>query len=382
MSRSDPHVCLFTDSLEPSGVGEHVLTLAAELRGDYCFSFVCPPSPGGDPLLARAEALGLEAIPWAVNRPDLRRDFARWLRDRNVALFHGHAGIGWEGHDGVYAARDARVPVVLRTEHLPYLITDDGQRRDHWDVIEAVDCLLAVSEDARMSFREAGLPPSKLRAVRNGITLRPVREGATDVRAELGLPADAKIVLTAGRYSEQKGHCYLVEAIPAVRERLPDAHFVWVGSGPLEDDLCACIADKDLNACVHLLGKRGDVPELLAASDLFVLPSLFEGLPLIVLEAMAAGKPVVATNVCGSAETVRDRQTGRLVPPRDPDALAGAILEALTQPDLAAAWGRAGRRLFEREFTAARMARETAALYEDLLRGAAIRMTNTAVAVH
>ena len=91
-----------------------------------------------------------------------------------MAIFHGHAGIGWEGHDGVYAARDARVPVILRTEHLPYLITDDQQRRDHWDVIEAVDCLLAVSEDARLSFREAGLPPAKLRAVRNGITLRPV----------------------------------------------------------------------------------------------------------------------------------------------------------------------------------------------------------------
>ena len=372
MSRPCPHVCLFTDSLEPSGVGEQMLTLAAELRRDYCVSFVCPPSPGGDPLLARAEAMGLEAVPRAVNRPDLRRDFALWLRSRNVAVFHGHAGIGWEGHDGVYAARDARVPVNLRTEHLPYLITDDDQRRDHWDVIEAVDCLLLVSEGARLSFCAAGLPPAKLRAVRNGIAHRPPREGATDVRCELNLPSKSRIVLTAGRLSEQKGHRTLLDAIPAVRRAVPRAQFVWVGSGPLEGELRSQIARLGVGDCVHLLGKRGDVPELLAASDLFVLPSLFEGLPLIVLEAMAAGKPVVATDVCGTAETVRDRQTGRLVPARDPEALAAAISHALTHPDLAAEWGRAGRRLFEREFTAARMARETASLYEALLRDAAL----------
>ena len=113
------------------------------------------------------------------------------------------------------------------------------------------------------------------------------------------------------------------------------------------------------------------MPELLTACDLFVLPSIFEGLPLIVLEAMAAARPVVATRVCGTAETVRDGETGRLVEARNPSALADAIVEALTQPAKAAQWGRAGQSLYWSEFTAARMARQTAALYHDLLHRAA-----------
>ena len=237
-----PRVCLFTDSLEPSGVGEHMLTLAAEMQEEFCLSFVCPSSAGGDALLARAEAMGMEALPWAINRPDLRLSFARWLRDRKVSLFHGHAGISWEGHDGVYAARQAQVPVVLRTEHLPYLITDARQRQEHCELIGAVDCLLAVSEGARQSFQEAGLPPSKLRAVQNGICHRPAREGWPCVRAEIGVSCGTPLVLTVGRFSEQKGHRYLLAAIPAVRERVPDVRFIWVGCGPLGDDLRGQIA--------------------------------------------------------------------------------------------------------------------------------------------
>lgn len=369
---SPVRVCLFTDSLEPSGVGEHMLTLAGELMaggsaGRFRLSFVCPPGPGGDPFLARAGAMGVEAAGLAVNRPDLRDGFCRWLRARAVSVFHGHAGIGWEGHDGIHAARQADTPVVLRTEHLPYLLTDPWQQSEHTRIIEAVDCLLAVSHGARSTFDDAGLPAHKLRAVQNGIRLRPAPGGAPDLRRALGLAATARIVLTVGRYTDQKGHCYLADAVPAVRAAVPDAHFVWVGDGPLEDDLRGQVAALGMGGCVHFLGKRGDVSGLLADADLFVLPSLFEGLPAVILEAMAAGRPVVATAVCGSSETVRDGETGRLVPPRSPAALADAITDALAQPARAAAWGAAGRRLFERQFTAARMARETASLYEELL---------------
>lgn len=364
---SPTHVCLFTDSLEPSGVGEHMLTLAGELLGRFRLSFVCPPGPGGDPFLARAEAMGLEAAGLAVNRPDLRDGFCRWLRARGVSAFHGHAGIGWEGHDGVYAARQADTPVVLRTEHLPYLLTDPWQQSEHSRIIEAVDCLLAVSHEARSTFEDAGLPTHKLRAVQNGIHLCPVRKGVPDLRRELGLAASVKVVLTVGRYTDQKGHCYLADAVPAIRAAVPDVHFVWVGDGPLEDDLHGQVAGLGVGGCVHFLGKRSDVADLLAACDLFALPSLFEGLPAVILEAMAAGRPVVATAVCGSSETVRDGETGRLVPPRSPAALAEAITDALAQPARAAEWGAAGRRRFEQQFTAARMARETASLYEELL---------------
>lgn len=361
------HLCLFTDSLEPSGVGEHMLTLAAELAGRYRISFVCPPGAGGDPFLARAEAMGLDAIPEAVNRPERRTNFACWLREQDVAVFHGHAGIGWEGLDGVFAARQADVPVVLRTEHLPYLITDPMQRCEHGRIVNAIDGLIAVSHAAYRSFCAAGIPAEKLHAVQNGIRLRPVQEVGEDVRRTLGLPPQARLVLTIGRFTEQKGHVYLADALPALRHAVPDVHLLWVGNGPLEEDLRRQVGRLRLEDHVHFMGKRQDVPELLAQCDLFVLPSLFEGLPLILLEAMAASRPVVATRVCGSEETVVDGETGRLVPPCDPAALADAMIDALTQPERARAWGEAGRRRFERQFTAARMAEETSRLYQRLL---------------
>jgi len=344
-----------------------MLTLAAEFCGRYRLSFVCPPGRGGDPLLSRAAAMGMNVLPAAVNRPELRKNFARWLCYQGVTIFHGHAGIGWEGHDGIYAARQAEIPVVLRTEHLPYLITDPGQRRDHVDIVATVDCLIAVSHAAYQTFYEAGLPLEKLRAVQNGIRLRPVEKTRMSIRRDLELPPRSQLILTIGRYVEQKGHTYLLQSLPALREAVPDAHLLWVGSGPLEAALRQQVEELGATDRVHFLGKRSDIPELLSQADLFVLPSLFEGLPLILLEAMAAARPVVATRVVGSEEVVIEGETGRLVPARDPAALAQAMIEVLADPDRAQRWGKAGQLLFERQFTAQRMARETADIYERYL---------------
>jgi glycosyltransferase involved in cell wall biosynthesis len=131
--------------------------------------------------------------------------------------------------------------------------------------------------------------------------------------------------------------------------------------------LHAQIEQAGLKHRVHLLGVRGDVADLLAASDLFILPSLFEGLPLALLEAMGAGLPVIATHVCGSAEVVQDGLSGRLVPPRDPPALAAAILEVLDNPDLASRWGAAARARVKRDFSARAMADRVAAIYDEVL---------------
>ena len=362
------HVCLFTDSLVPSGVGQHMLTLAAELREHYRVSVVCPPSAGGLALLERAAAMGLDTRALTVRGKRRGQEaLGRWLRARQVDLFHAHAGIGWEGHAGISAARLAGVPVVVRTEHLPALI---GIRRQHLKyrrLIPAVDRFICVSDEARASFACVGVPEQKLRTVRNGISRRPAPADREGVRARLGLPSEARIVLTVGRMTEQKGYDDLLAAIPDVLARQSAAHFVWVGEGPRERRLRPLVRARGLDAHVHLVGSRPDVPELMAAADLFVLPSLLEGLLLVVLEAMAAGLPVIGTQVCGTAEAVRDGVTGRLVPVQDPEALTAALLEVLECPTLAAQWGAAGRRRVEREFSAARMARETATIYDELL---------------
>ena len=367
-----PALCLFTDSLEPSGVGEHMLALAADLQGQYRIAFVCPPSTGGDPLLARARALGLATFPLNI-KPEVKtgaapwKSFIAWLRAQRFDLLHGHAGIGWEGHGGVYAARLADVPVVVRTEHLPDLITDRWQRAAYRRLVPLVDRLICVSEAARSSFVERGVPPEKLRVVRNGIVLRPLPSDRAGTRAVLEPAPRARIVLTIGRMTEQKGHRYLLDAVPAVLARHPDVYFLWAGVGPLQSQLRAWVRTLGLEGRVWFLGRRHDVADLLAAADLFVLPSLFEGLPLVVLEAMAAGLPVVGTRVCGTAEAVHDGVTGRLVPAKDAPALATAIVEVLDDPELARRRGAAGRERVEREFSATRMARETGAIYAELL---------------
>jgi len=122
-----PKLCLYTDSLEPSGVSEHMLTLAAELSRRFCISFVCPASQSGLAFIKRAKALNLKTLELEVRGEAVNhQSLGDWLRAGGADIFHCHAGIGWEGHDGIYKARAAHVPLIVRTEHLPYLITDSG----------------------------------------------------------------------------------------------------------------------------------------------------------------------------------------------------------------------------------------------------------------
>jgi glycosyltransferase involved in cell wall biosynthesis len=398
-----PRVCLFSDSLAPSGVGRHMLTLAGELSEDFALSLVCPPSPGGQRLLDQAYAMGLDVLPLEVRgSAQAAEQLSQWLRTEDVQVFHAHAGVAWEGHDGTPAARAADVPAVVRTEHLadltsaftvgelpdlvysPYHRDDarpeigelttmvEANRAEHLRRIELVDLVICVSAGVRDSFVTSGVPVAKLRVVPNGIP--PSSAGsASRARERLGLPDSARIVLTVGRMIDVKGHHYLLSAAPMILERQPEARFVWVGQGPLQAELRERVAALGLEESVCFAGPRSDVPDLMAAADLLVLPSLVEGLPLVVLEAMAAGIPVVGTRVIGTSEAIVDGVTGRLVPPgrlagpADASELADATIQVLDNPRLAAGWGAAGRDLVQRDFTAARMAADTAKVYRELL---------------
>lgn len=359
-------LCLFTASPDPSGVGEHMLAIAAGLASDYDISFVCPLSNASQPLLAQAQAFASETFALDFdNASSAESPLVEWLRERHIDLFHCHAGIVWEGHRGIRDARSARVPVVLRTEHLPYfLLPDPRDGVSYTCLIEETDAIVCVSHAVGESFLVGGVPADKLHIIRNGITFGRPRVIPPNAHANLGVPDTARLVMTVARLTEQKGHADLLEAVPAILAREPETHFLWVGTGPLEETLRARAREMDVATHIHFLGKRRDVPDLLAAADLFVLPSRFEGLPLALLEAMAAGLPVVGTNVCGIAEVVVDRVTGRLVETEDVTGLAAAVLGVLEKPDVATRWGAAGRTRGEQEFNVARMVRETAALYE------------------
>lgn len=360
------NICLFTDSREPSGLGEHMLTLAAELLPHYRVLFVCPPTDRGQKLLARARQLGCSIM--ALNLDSETSAYAaleRRLRRLAICVFHCHAGIGWEGQRGVHAARQAGVPVVVRTEHLPYLLTDEGQRRDYQKLWPLVDRFICVSAEAYTSYLQTGMPSDKLCVVRNGIRSTPAQADPAAVRAEFGLPQTAQIVLTVARMTEQKGHKHLLDALPTVIAHEPNAHFIWVGDGPLLDDLRRQAQQLGIDERrLIFAGFRQDIPRLLAAADLFVLPSLFEGLPIVILEAMAAGCAIVGTTVCGTREAIEDEVSGRLVEPGNPAALATGIIEGLCHKESIARWRETARRQYQQLFTAARMGRETADIYE------------------
>lgn len=134
------NICLYTESTEPSGMGRLMLILATELRSYYHFSFVCPPSAEGNRLLKEAAALGLTT--YALLRPE---DFCGWLSMQSVDVLHNHAGIGWEGHSGVHIAYAEKIPVV-RTEHLPYLITDEAQKAEHQHLMGLIERLVCIQD--------------------------------------------------------------------------------------------------------------------------------------------------------------------------------------------------------------------------------------------
>ena len=360
-SPSKPRLVLATDSLEPSGVGQHMLTLAGALRADHEVIIAAAPGGASGALLSRAAAagFGIKAID-----PDDLDGFEQWL-GRAADLVHVHAGVGWEGLELARRARSAGLPVV-RTEHLPYVLTDPDQVRAYGDGLADVDRVIAVSEASRLTYAAAGVADGKLATVRNGIDpLVPV-SGRAASRAALGFDEADRVALVVARFTAQKGHRTLVAALPAILAIEQRFHVLLVGEGPDRAAIEDAVAAEALSASVHLLGQREDVAELMAAADLLVLPSEFEGLPLVLLEAMAAGLPIVATAIGGSDEALGADHPYR-VPPRDPHALAASILALLADPDAAQREAEAGKARFSAEFQSGRMAAETRALYAPLL---------------
>jgi glycosyltransferase involved in cell wall biosynthesis len=193
-------------------------------------------------------------------------------------------------------------------------------------------------------MRAGGVPDSQLARVPSGVEL-PSRDAAqaearsrVSLREELGLPANAKLIVTVAALAPHKDHATLLAAAAIVVRTRADAHFVWAGEGECRPALERRRRELSLESRVHLLGFRDDASALQVQCDLFVLSSYLEGLGTALLDAQALGLPIVATAVGGIPDVIENDANGRLVPPRDPAALAAAILEALDHPERAARW--------------------------------------------
>lgn len=247
---------------------------------------------------------------------------------------------------------------------LPRLVEPIGNR--------LADAILVNSDAVRRDVERTERNwQGKFRKIHNGVAPIPgwTEEERRAFRALEGIPAGARVVLCVSNFYPYKGHLDLVEAAGFVASREPEALFLLVGRDAGTLDACkARVRELGLGNTVLFPGSRTDVPDLLRACDLFVHPSHEEGFSNAILETMAAGRPVVACNVGGNPEAVRDGETGILVPPRDPRALASAILRLVRNPDLRTSMGERGRVRAVKEFSVDRMVREMEALYDSVMR--------------
>jgi glycosyltransferase involved in cell wall biosynthesis len=236
-------------------------------------------------------------------------------------------------------------------------------RWTNWLVATNVCVSQAVAD---FSIAEGGLSRRKIVVIHNGVDVARFAGARPAELSALGIPERSRTLLTIGRLDRQKGLLDLIEAAGVVVQKHPDAHFLLVGEGPERAALERAVRERGLAARVHFAGWRADVPELLSAGCALVLTSHWEGLPNVILEAMAAGMPVVASRVEGTAELVIDGQTGRLVPSRSPELLAAALEALLNDSQGAAAMGRAGRERAAAEFTWEATVARYDALYRSL----------------
>ncbi|MDO9171858.1 MAG: glycosyltransferase [bacterium] len=365
------HVAHVIGSLRTGGAERQLVNyLLAADRDEFRHTAVCLQERGELAAVVEAAGIPVVRIPIRTRHAvgSLRR-FAGWLRDQDVAVVHAHM------HDsalwGRLAGRWAGVPVLMTTEHGkelwkgPLRVAID-HHLSRWTARH-----IAVARDGmEIRIRRERFDPGKLILIPNGVPIpaEPGNDaGRRRVRAEFGLADDTPVLGTVGRVVEAKGYEHLLAALVALRETRPRLRWLAVGDGDRRSDLTARAAAAGLGDAVIWAGRRDDVNDLLAAMDVWVMSSVREGLPVALLEAMAACRPIVATNVGGIPDAVRDGSEGLLVPPADPAALAAAIAQLLADPTRAAGLAAAARRRAQADYGIGSVARRIEDVYRQEL---------------
>jgi len=344
------------------------LARAARARGDRVVFL----SPTRGPFTELVEREGMEVRLVDVSRTYKLGDalrLARLLRGTHADVLHTHTALAANVLSRA-AGRLGGASVVSHMHIENYFRPNRIARAVHTALDNGSARLaarvLAVSDDTRRSLVAQGYPPRLVEVVHNGIDVEAeaARHGE-GLRAELGVPEGAVLIGEIARLCDVKGQRELVEAVALV----PGVHAALAGAdleqgGAYRAMLERLTHDRGVADRVHFLGFRADAGAVLDQLDAFVLPSWIEGLPVTVLEAMAHGKPVIATPVGGTGEVVADGETGLLVPPRDPERLAGAMRTLASDAELRARLGRAGRARVELEFSESAMTRRVLEVYD------------------
>jgi len=351
---------LHVDPERAWGGGEvQVLALVSVLAARGHASTVAAHPEG--PLALAAAAAGARIIPLGIaNHFDVRAALVLRRLAPGFDVVHFHTARA-HALAPLSRGRGARLVVTRRMDYVPA-----GGPYVRFLYNRAVDAVIAISEGVRTALIRVGVRAERIRVVPSGIDARalaapPAARAA--VRREWGLGDDEVAVVALGALEVRKGHAVLLAAAAGLASAAPRLRYVFCGEGRQAKALAGAAAA--LDGAARLVGFRRDVAACLAAADIVALPSLQEGLGVAALEAMAAGRPVVASRVGGLAEAVVHEETGLLVPPGDPTALAAALARLARDPDLRARLGAAGRARVLARYTATRMAEGTLACYED-----------------
>jgi glycosyltransferase involved in cell wall biosynthesis len=333
-------------------------------------------SKGDNPLAEEIRALGVPVDDLTIARlrdldaiPRLRK----YLRDHHVALVHTQ--LEFSNILGNIAAKTLRLPSVCTVHVLP---SDDARAKSkihqqaEWLALRLFcDRVLTVSEETRQSYiARSGIPSRKLTALYNGIDLSPYLRLDSDlardsVREEFRVPRDALLLVTVAVLRPPKGIDRMLQALPAILDALPNAYYLIVGDGTHRQELETETKRLNLSERVIFAGMRKDIPTLLAASDLFVLPTLTEALPTVLAEAMAARLPIVASAVGGIPEMVADGENGFLVPPSQPSELSRACIVILSDQPTRRRMGESGWRTVNQKFKIENQVRQLEQVYLD-----------------
>ncbi len=358
------------------GAENMLVTLATHLNRLGCRSTIAAFRHRARPhteICERAEAQGVESVTILCRgRADRRavKAIRKCVEAHKIDLLHTH---GYKADVYGYAAvHSGHIPVVATCHNWPdrtgvlgfYSVLD--RLILHW-----FDRVVAVSGGVAAHLKRYGVTGDKIAVIYNGIDV-PRFSGARPTLAQDVQKGSKKIVGMVARLVAGKGCDYLLKAIPGVVKAFPDTLFAIVGSGPAERELKALALQLGIERHVIFAGPRGDMPGVYASLDVFILPSLDEGTPISILEAMAAGKPVIATRVGGIPKIIVPDQTGLLIEARDSSAIRNAIVRVLESPDFASKLGDRARAWVAERFAAEAMAQQYFDLYRQLTPAKAI----------
>ena len=361
-------------SLEMGGVERTLTSILPRLDKAKYKIYVCCLFRR-DKLANDIESLGIPIIKFKMRA---RLDFdgryiggivrlAALIRRMKIDIVHTH--LYKANLAGRIAAKLAGVPVIIANEHSVDSWKNFFQRLNDRVLAGITNKIIVVSNAVRDFYvNKIGIPEDKIITIYNGVDIPKFQTyvNANKKKEEFGIKSDEKVITTIGRLNQEKGHYYFLKAAQIIGKKKTNVKFLIVGDGPLENLLKSMSNDLEIAKNVIFAGLRHDIPQILAISDVSVSASLREGFSITILESMAAGKPVVVTDVGGNSEVVKHGETGFIIPPQSPEALASYSLNIINNQELAKKMGQeAKKRVLN--FSIDRMVRKTEATYDRLI---------------